>query len=145
MGKRTSITRDYAVSAQTLWDDLLNPDSLAESMKGAVTYVGLPTEPVEQGQSFTVKLKRWGWLPMGKWTMKVVERDDANFVLRSEEFGNVVTLYQHRLSIEPISDTQCRYTDEIEIDAGLFTSMVFPTFVAMYEQRHAMRKARLEA
>lgn len=142
MGKQATISREYPVSAQTLWEDLLDPVALAESMKGAISYVGLPTEPVEQGQEFTVQLKRWGWLPMGEWTMKVVERDDENFVLRSEEHGNLVKLYRHRLSIEPTGPDSCRYTDHLDVDAGLFTPLVFPMFEKMYAQRHEMRKAR---
>lgn len=145
MGKQTIIQREYAVSAETLWVDLLSPTALAESMLGAITYVGLPTEPVEQGQEFTVQLKRWGWLPMGSWTMKVVERDDANFVLRSEEHGNLVKLYQHKLTIEPTGPQSCRYTDHINVEAGLFTPLVFPMFEKMYLQRHEMRKKRLGA
>ena len=145
MGRQTTIQRDYAISAADLWTDLLSPAALADSMKGAVTYIGLPTEPVQEGQEFTVQLKRWGWLPMGAWTMKVVERDDDNFVLRSEERGNVVKRYRHKLSIIPTGPDTCRYTDHIDVDAGVFTPLVFPMFEKMYLQRHEMRKARLEA
>ena len=145
MGKTTAISHDYAVSAQTLWEDLLDPNALAESMKGAITYVGLPTEPVDQGEAFTVKLKRWGWFPMGSWTMKVVERDDESFVLRSEEHGGLVRLYKHRLSIEPTGPNSCRYTDHIDLDAGFLTPLIFPTFKKMYLRRHQARKQRLGA
>ena len=128
MGQQTRIERTYNVSAETLWQDLLDPIALAESMKGALTYDGLPTEPVEQGQEFTVKLKRWGWFPMGSWTMKVVERNDENFVLRSEEHGGPVKLYRHRLSIQRTGPETCLYTDEIDVDAGILTPLVFPMF-----------------
>ena len=145
MSKQASLTHVYNVSAETLWQDLLDPNALAESMQGAITYVGLPREPVQQGDEFTVQLKRWGWFPIGRWTMKVVERDDQNFVLRSEEHGGLVKLYKHRLSILPTGPQSCEYTDHLDVDAGWLTSLVFPTFENMYQRRHEMRKARLES
>ncbi len=145
MSKQATITRNYAVSAERLWTDILDPNALADSMKGAVTYVGLPTDPVEVGQQFTVRLKRWGWFPMGNWTMKVVERDDENFILRSEEWGGPVRLYQHRLSVKPTGPESCEYTDHLDVEAGWLTPLVFPMLHKMYVQRHVMRKARLES
>jgi hypothetical protein len=65
MALQHSITRDYPVDIQTRWDDILDPTALSESMEGAVTYEGLPTEPVYERQVAAVKLKRWGWLPLG--------------------------------------------------------------------------------
>lgn len=144
MGKQATITRPYSVSAETLWQDLLDPNALTESMQGAVTYIGLPTTPVREGDEFTVHLKLWGWLPMGKWTMRVVMRDDENYILRSEEFGGLVKLYKHQLSIEPTGSHSCAYTDHLDVDAGWLTPLVFPTFEKMYQRRHDMRKARLE-
>ena len=145
MGKQATVTRTYSVSAETLWQDLLDPNALAESMRGAITYIGLPRDPVQTGEEFTVKLKRWGWFPMGQWTMRVVERDDQNFVLRSEEHGGLVKLYKHRLSISPTGTTRCEYTDHLDVDAGLLTPFIFPMFKSMYQKRHEMRKRRLEA
>lgn len=144
MPKTHSVTQTYGVSAETLWQDLLDPHALAESMKGSITYIGLPTNPVEEGQQFTVKIKRWGWLPMGQWTMKVVKRDDQNYVLQSEEWGGPVKLYKHSLTVEPLGPSSCRYTDDLELDSGWLTSLMFPTFKKMYARRHVLRKARLE-
>ena len=143
MARKHSISRVYPVRAATLWNDILDPIALAESMDGALTYVGLPSEPVFEGQRIEVSIKRWGWLPMGRWTMDVVRRDDANFILESHEFGNVVRSYRHRLEIEALDDGTAKYTDYLELDAGIFTDLVFPMFRSMYEQRHEMRLNRL--
>lgn len=60
-----SISRAYPVNAQTLWQDILDPKALAASMQGSLTYVGLPKEPVVEGQRITVTIRRRGWFPMG--------------------------------------------------------------------------------
>ena len=45
MGRQHTIAKVYPVSAQTLWNDIIDPSALAASMKGSLTYSGLPTEP----------------------------------------------------------------------------------------------------
>lgn len=145
MGRKHAISQVYPVSAQTLWEDILDPNALAESMQGSLTYSGLPKEPVFEGQRIVVSLKRWGWFPMGRWTMDVVRRDDDRRILESCEFGGLVRKYQHRLEVEPLNDGEARYTDYLDLDAGIFTDLMFPTFVSMYEKRHQQRRKRLLA
>lgn len=145
MGRKHAISQVYPVSAQTLWEDILDPNALAESMQGSLTYSGLPKKPVFEGQRIVVSLKRWGWFPMGRWTMDVVRRDDDRRILESCEFGGLVRKYQHRLEVEPLSDGEARYTDYLDLDAGIFTDLMFPTFVSMYEKRHQQRRKRLLA
>lgn len=143
MGRKHKISHIYPVSARTLWADILDPNALAASMKGSLSYCGLPMEPVFEGQRIVVTLKRWGWFPLGKWTMIVVKRDDARFILESQEFGPLVRCYKHRLEVEPLGDAEARYTDYLDLDAGLLTDVFFPTFRDMYEQRHKQRLQRL--
>lgn len=145
MRRTHTISQVYPVSADTLWQDILDPNALADSMKGALTYSGLPTKPVFEGQRIVVSIKRWGWFPIGQWTMDVVRRDDERRILESSEFGSVVRNYRHRLEVEPVGDTEARYTDHLDLDAGLLTDLVFPTFVSMYENRHKQRRRRLAA
>jgi hypothetical protein len=143
MAIQGEITKDYPVSIQTLWDDILDPTALSESMEGSVSYEGLPTEPVYEGQKIVVKLKRWGWFPMGSWTMEVVKLDAADYSLESREHGGLVKCYRHRIELVPTGEDTCRYTDYLDLDAGMFTGMVFPSFKKLYEHRHEKRMARL--
>jgi hypothetical protein len=145
MGRKHSISRVYPVNAQVLWHDILDPNALAASMQGSLTYVGLPREPVFEGQRIVVTIRRWGWFPMGTWNMHVTRRDDQNLILESEEHGNLVRLYRHRLEVIPMGETEARYTDYLDLDAGIFTDAMFPMFSAMYEQRHEQRLKRLRA
>lgn len=143
MGKRHQISRDYPVNIETLWADILDLDALAQSMEDEVTYEGMPSGPVFEGQVVMVNLKRWGWFPMGKWTMEIVRLDNDNHILESREHGGLVRCYRHRLEVIETGPNSCRYTDHLDVDAGLLTPLVFPSFRAMYEQRHEKRRARL--
>lgn len=143
MRRSHTISKVSPVSAQTLWADIIDPNALAASMKGTLTYTGLPKEPVFEGQRIIVSIKRWGWLPMGRWTMDVVTRDDERRILESHEFGNLVRSCRHRLTVEPHGKNEARYTDHLDLDAGDFSPLIFPMFVSKYEKRHAQRLTRL--
>lgn len=145
MARKHTISRVYPVSAEVLWQDILDPRALAESMTGALSYSGLPEDPVFEGQRIVVSIKRWGWLPLGQWTIDVIRRDDERFILESAEHGGLIRRYRHRLEVEPLGDTEARYTDYLDVDAGILTDLVFPTFVALYTVRHEQRRARLLA
>lgn len=130
--------------ASTVWADVIDFDALAESMEGALTYEGLPSGEPELHRAYTVRLKRWGWLPMGSWTITLVERDNANLTMRSDEYGGPVRLYKHRITVEALTDSSCLYTDHCDVDAGWLTPLIAPQFKSMYERRHDMRLKRLK-
>lgn len=144
MGRVFSIMRVYRVPAQVLWTDLVDFDALAESMEGAITYVEMPKGEPKLDRPYTVRLKRWGLLPMGRWMMTVVERDNAALQLRSEEHGGPVKLYHHRLNVVRLDGNLCQYTDTCDVNAGWLTPLIAPMFQSMYEKRHEMRRKRLE-
>ena len=56
MRRSHAISKVYPVSAQTLWADIIDPSALAAYMKGALTYTGLPTEPVFEGQRIILSI-----------------------------------------------------------------------------------------
>ena len=143
MDPQFSISRDYPVSAQVLWADLIDFSALAASMMGELSYEGIPEGPVTEGQKIDVKLKRWGWLPIGGWHIDVALRDDENLIMETHERGGPVKSYHHRMEVISLDRKTCRYTDYLHIDAGWITPLLLPTFKSMYERRHGKRRARL--
>lgn len=80
---------------------------------------------------------------MGRWAMDVVTRDDERRILESHEFGNLVRSYRHRLTVESHGKNEARYTDHLDLDAGIFSPLIFQMFVSMYEKRRALRLTRV--
>lgn len=138
-----TLSHDYPLSPDDLWADIVDLGALARSMEGELAYEGLPQGEAKPGDTHTVKIKRWGWLPLGEWHMTVVERDDQAHIMRSAERGGPVKLYKHTLKVDQIGDGLSRYTDTMEIDAGALTGMVAPSFQKLYAARHRARAARL--
>ncbi len=145
MPRSYQISEDYPVNIDTLWKDILDPQALSDSMKGRVAYIGLPTEPVYTGMVANIRLKYWGWLPIGSWRIEVVHVDHENYILESSEDGGVFKSYHHRLELVATGENSCRYTDNLTVDAGIFTALAAPTIPGMYRERHRQRRARLVA
>lgn len=65
-----------------------------------------------------------GVLPLWRHHLTVAEVDHARRTLRSEESGGPVSNWRHRITVRPLGGDRCRYTDEIDIDAGMLTAPV---------------------
>ncbi len=68
--------------------------------------------------------------------------DDARRELLSRERGGFVRSWEHRIGIEPEGPHRCRYTDEVSIEAGIFTTAVWAFAHLFYRQGRLQRFIR---
>lgn len=136
--KTVRLEHEYAASAREVWALATDLDALSEIMDGLVTFEGLPSGKVYQGQKITVQVSLFGKLPPQPYYMEVLECDDEAMVLRSLEKGAGVKSWRHTLTVEP-QHTGSRLSDVIEIDAG-WMSWAFALWARfLYSKRHAPR------
>ncbi|GAA2542148.1 hypothetical protein [Pseudonocardia hydrocarbonoxydans] len=96
----------------------------------------LPDGEFRVGHEMTVRLRLFGVLPLWRHTVRVVAGDGSAGEARTEEHGGPLRAWRHRLVVTPVSARSCRYTDEVEIDAGALTPLVVLTARAFYRYRH---------
>jgi hypothetical protein len=102
-------------------------------------------ESLAEGQEISVRLRFLGALP--GWTHTLwIERLAADEIA-SLEHGGPVKEWNHRLTFEPTSSSSCRYTDMVEIRAGLLTPLVglFAHLIYRYRQARWRALARVLA
>ncbi len=132
-------------SADLAWSTVKKIDTLRYVARGLLGFAGegIPEE-VRAGDSFRVRLLLFNILPAWTQEMHIVYVDDEKRELYSNERGGMVRTWNHRISIEPESEGRCRYTDEIEIDAGALTLFVcaYAHFFDRYRQMRWRRLAR---
>lgn len=141
-GKTVRLAHDYPLDAAVLFARIVRYDELTDAMRGLATYEGMPDGEARVGQVFTVRVKLRGWLPTPPWTIEVIRRDDAAYVLASIEHGGPVKRWAHTIEIAD-APGGCTMRDTIDIDAGLFTSFYVGQANAMYRARHAARRKLL--
>jgi len=81
----------------------------------------------------------WVWLfhliPLSHHTIHVIDIDQNTRSVRTHERGGFLRTWNHTLHVEPIAADQCRYSDTVDIDAGVFTAAVAKAAVAIYRYR----------
>lgn len=73
----------------------------------------------------------------------VIEKLDATEIF-TRELGVPVYIWNHRLTFEPIGENRCRYTDEIEADAGWRGAPTRLFVRPMFRRRHSRWHALAE-
>jgi hypothetical protein len=90
---------------------------------------------IAAGQELFTRIYWLTFIPAWTHTLRLVSV--APTEIYSNEHGGWVRKWNHRLSFEATSDSSCRYTDEVEIDAGPATPLVagFARFIYRWRQR----------
>lgn len=96
------------------------------------------------GAPFAARL----WLAGGTlpgWRHEITVVEQAPTLLRTRERGGLLRAWNHTLRFEPLGDGRCRYTDAVEIDAGVWTRPTAAVAVGLYRwrQRRWRRLAEL--
>jgi len=127
----------FDIAAQDAWDFLIKRDTFLYITHGVLGFVGSGKWPetFSEGQEIHTRLIFFHILPAWKHVLKVVRLDGQARELYSNEAGGPIRVWNHLIKIDPVSDTRCRYTDQIEIRAGWMTLGVWLYAHVFYRYR----------
>ncbi len=119
-----------------------------------VTRPLLTFEPVDppilperwEEQEYRVRMKLFGIVPLG-WQIVKVERpttEGASKQIRDNGRGALIRRWDHLITIEPAGPRRTRYTDWVEVEAGLLTPLVW-AFARVFYAHRQRRWQRLVA
>ena len=131
------IRTDLPTSAERAWRALKKRDTFLYITRGLLGFAGADEWPQEfrQGDTIETRLLFFHLLPAWRHTLHVVGLHEGNRELTSRESGGPIRQWNHRIVIEPVAEDRCHYTDEIDIEAGLFTPLVWAYAHAFYRYR----------
>lgn len=140
------IETELPTSAEQAWEALLKRDTFLFITRGVLGFRGADQWPnaFHEGVEIETRLVFLHLIPAWKHTLRVVKVDEENLELVSHETGGIVRRWNHRILLESIGEERCRYLDEIDIDAGLPTPLVwvYAHLFYRYRQRRWRRLAR---
>ena len=138
------VTTELPISAEAACELARRPAVFRHVVWPVFTIDAVP-ESLEQGEEISARLWFFGFMPAWEHHLKLVAIGPRE--IYSNEHGGPVSTWNHRLTFEPTSDRSCRYTDEIEIEAGLSTlpTVLFAHLVFRWRQRRWRSLARLVA
>lgn len=88
-----------------------------------------------KGKEYRLKIFLFGFLPLGEHVIKIVEINKEENLIVSEERGNLTNVWNHTIKFKSIADNKIKYTDKIEIKAGIFTWAIWLFAQAFYRHR----------
>lgn len=141
--KTVRLTHDYRADPRDLWALCIDLDALAYVMQGLISFEGLPSGQIYEGQEIVVQVSLFGRLPNQPYQMRVEECDANTMRVRSTEAGAGVQSWRHTMTIESIPEGS-RLNDVIEIEAGWLTWAFAVWARYLYKRRHGPRQRLLD-
>ena len=132
-----SVETDLPTSVEKAWAALLQRDTFLYITRGMLGFSGAERWPetFEEGAEIETRMAFFHVIPGWRHTLRIVRVDEERMELVSEEKGGPVRRWNHRISLEELPGGRCRYTDEIDIRAGVLTPAVWAFAQIFYRYR----------
>ena len=124
-------------SADRVWSAMLSPATFLYVCKGLFGFPSLAgrTEWLHEGERGTGWLMAFHVIPAYRHTIEVVGVDEDTGTIRTHEHGGLLKAWNHTLHVEPLQGNSCRYSDTVDIDAGVLTGLVAAVANGIYHYR----------
>ena len=132
------ITTDLDASAEKIWALLRRKRTFLHVTRGVIGIRDADDWPTEQREGMVMRGRLWIFHVVPIWVheINVESVDEHRREARTSEHGGPVQRWQHLLKVEPLADGRTRYTDEVTIDAGVLTPLVWVFAHGLYRYRH---------
>jgi hypothetical protein len=135
---KATITSELNISADDAWQLVKKSSTLTFVTKGLLSFSDsdhFPTEWVEDSRVVS-RLRFFGIIPAWNHQIHFQKVSDSELEITTEEQGGIVSKWKHRIKISSINKgATSLYTDEVEIEAGLLTPVVWLYANLLYRYR----------
>lgn len=132
-----------------VWEAVKQVDTLLYVTRGMLGFRPTPSNTTPfQGARWrtgdTVEVRLWllNLVPMWTHSLRVARIDEAAREIESHERGGVVIRWNHLIQVERLPDGRARYTDQLDIRAGVLTAAVV-LFAQLFYRYRQMRWRKL--
>lgn len=98
----------------------------------------------EEGDTYRFKLKILNIIPFGIHTIKVIDINREKYLIYTNEENKFVNTWNHRIEIKKIGLNKSSYKDEVEINAGIWTPIIYGFAKIFYTHRQRKWKKLLK-
>lgn len=86
---------------------------------------------------YQVSLKIFGFIPFGKHTIRIsiLQQAEDSYQIRDNGFGDVISVWDHLITLQKTAEGKTYYTDNVEIKAGALTFFVWLYAQVFYRYR----------
>ncbi len=137
---RIKLTTELEAPADAVWNALRKTEAFRYVARPLLCLkADLPRRWPDRGG--VVRIERLLLLcvvPAWSHELRFVRLDDEEHEMLTSERGGPIREWKHRIRVEPVSGRLCRYTDEVEVCAGMLTLLVW-LFAHLFYRYRQMR------
>lgn len=123
MGRKVVVTSVFETDIENIWCKIQDIETLR-----------IP--PVwKEGETFYFKMFLHRFIPIGKHIINIIKIDKEAREIVSNEYNKRVTIWNHYIQMEKITENVTRYTDSVELYAGYLTPLVAWWTLKFYKHR----------
>lgn len=127
--------------ADDAWDALRTSRLLQEVAHPLATIEGMPGTPLPDvwpvGETIECRSALFGLIPTGTRALQFERIDHAAREIQTRESDALVSRWDHLMRVTPERRGWCRLRDEVEIEAGWLTFVVWLLAEGFYRHRHS--------
>ena len=142
---KATITSQLNISPEDAWYLVKKSSTLIFITKGLLSFSDNDHFPAEWVEDSTVasRLRFFGLIPAWKHQLHFQKVSDSELEITTEEQGGIVSKWKHRIKISSMhKGATSLYSDEIEIEAGLLTPIVW-LYANLFYRYRQLRWKRL--
>lgn len=141
---KTTISTLLDAPPERVWEELQRPALLKYVTAPLVVFepIGPESFPEQwEEDEYRVAMMLFGVVPLGEQSILISKPrvDDTEgeqfYQIRDDGTGNLVSTWNHLISVRETADGKTVYTDEIEVKAGILTLLVWLFAAVFYRYR----------
>lgn len=141
--QRTSV---FDASAERVWAEVQTSRLLMHVAAPLIVFApagGARLPDVWTPGRYRVWMWLFGILPMGRqWVcIEHIDVPPGHYGIRDNGAGDLVRIWDHVITIEPMDEGRCRYTDRVDVKAGLLTPFIWVFARVFYGHRQRRWRA----
>jgi hypothetical protein len=131
------IEKNLPASADKVWDTLQRKTTFLFITRGMLGFSGSDNWPERFAEGLKIECRLWFLhvLPSWRHFLNVIRIDGEAMKLVSHERGGPMRKWNHTIRIKPLTESTCHYEDEIDINAGVLTPLIWLYAHVFYRYR----------
>jgi hypothetical protein len=90
----------------------------------------------QEGESVSCRVYLFGWLPLGRHTIRFDRIDQQRRQIQTKESGRLIRRFRHRIEVSRAAGGSALYSDEVELDYGPLTPLAGLVLRYFFRHRH---------
>lgn len=142
------ISTNLPCSEEQLWEKITDPKSLQFVASPVLKFIPVGKNDLDKewelNQDYNLNLYLFGFIPLGRHRIRVVNIDRGKNKIESSESGLLARVWNHTILFWETDRKLVHYTDIIDIKAGLLTPFIWAFAHLFYRHRQRRWKQLFE-